>query len=146
MIDLEQLSSWLVVVLFFLGISILLTRRPRQGLADRLERLAAWSARRARSDPEFDDDPAYNAEMREILRDEKLRADLDRLQHLLATDEHMSATRQLGNRLAYEKLLEQMASRRSDLLAPVASAQPVTSDAMVGREVHGPESLDLRWR
>ena len=146
MIDLEQLSSWLVVVFFFLGVSILLTRRSRQGLADRFERLAAWSAQRARSDPEFDDDPADNAELREILRDEKLRADLYRLQRLLATDQRMSATRQLGNRMAYEKLLEQMASRRAEVLAPVASAAPVTSDVLVGREARGPELLDLRWR
>ena len=146
MVDLEQLGSWLVVVLVLLSVSILLRRWPRQGLADRFERLASWSAQRARSDPEFDDDPAENAELREIVRDEKLRADLNRLQHLLATDERMSATRQMGNRMAYEQLLEQMASRRSDLLTPVGAAEPVTSVVLAGREARGPELLDLRWR
>ena len=50
MVDLEQLGSWLVVVLVLLSVSILLRRWPRQGLADRFERLASWSAQRARSD------------------------------------------------------------------------------------------------
>lgn len=148
MVDFEQFTSWLIVALFIVSVAVLLTRQPRQGLLDRFERLTEWSARRAAADPEFDDDPAEYAELREILRNEKLYADLDRLRHLLATDEGMSATRQFGNRLAYARLLDDLARRRSaDLVAPVGPAVGSPASAvLLSRASAGPESLDVRWR
>jgi hypothetical protein len=44
--------------------------------------------------------------VRLLHRRQKLGADLRRVEHLVATD--MSATRQLGNRLAYEQLLDEL--------------------------------------
>ena len=41
-------------------------------------------------------------------RRQQLCADLRRVEHLIATDTWMSATRQLGNRLAYEQLLDDL--------------------------------------
>ena len=43
-------------------------------------------------------------ELSQVLRRQRLCADLRRVEHLIATDTWMSATRQLGNRLAYEQL------------------------------------------
>jgi hypothetical protein len=47
-------------------------------------------------------------ELRGVLRRQQLCADLRRVEHLIATDSWMSATRQLGNRLAYEQLLDDL--------------------------------------
>jgi hypothetical protein len=47
-------------------------------------------------------------ELSRVLRRQRLCADLRRVEHLIATDTWMSATRQLGNRLAYEQLLDDL--------------------------------------
>jgi hypothetical protein len=47
-------------------------------------------------------------ELAQILRRQRLCADLRRVEHLIATDTWMSATRQLGNRLAYEQLVDDL--------------------------------------
>ena len=54
-----------------------------------------------RQPPEFD--PLAD-DLAKALRREKLRADVRRLERILATDESMSACRQLGNRIAYDWL------------------------------------------
>lgn len=149
MFDLEQLSSWLVVALVFAVAIFVAVYRPRQPVADRFERLTAWAAEHGRPDPDFEDDPIEVAEMRETLRAEKLYADLDRLQHLVATDTYMSATRQLGNRLAYEQLRKELANLSQGERVPVRMGTGPTMDTsgvMIGREQRGPESLDVRWR
>jgi hypothetical protein len=54
-------------------------------------------------------DPDREAEeLSQVLRRQRLCADLRRVEHLIATDTWMSATRQLGNRLAYEQLLDDL--------------------------------------
>jgi hypothetical protein len=56
-----------------------------------------------------DPDPDREAEeLRWVLRRQQLCADLRRIEHLIATDTWMSATRQLGNRLAYKQLLDDL--------------------------------------
>jgi hypothetical protein len=47
-------------------------------------------------------------ELSRVLRRQQLCADLRRVEHLIATDTWMSATRQRGNRLAYEQLLDDL--------------------------------------
>jgi hypothetical protein len=47
-------------------------------------------------------------ELSQVLRRQRLCADLRRVEHLIATDTWMSATRQLGNRLAYEQLVDDL--------------------------------------
>ncbi len=149
MIDLEQLSSWVVVALFFAVAIFVAVHRPRQPVADRFEQFADWAAKHSGPDPDFDDDPIEVAEMRETLRAEKLYADLDRLRHLVATDTYMSATRQLGNRLAYQQLRKELAtlSHSDRVPAMIGSGQPMdTSAVLISRDHRGPESLDVRWR
>jgi hypothetical protein len=54
-------------------------------------------------------DPDQEAvELSQVLRRQRLCADLRRVEHLIATDTWMSATRQLGNRLAYEQLVDDL--------------------------------------
>ena len=97
---------------------------------DRWERFAAWADRHARPEPDVDDDPIASRELRETLRIEQLYADLDRLRHLVATDTYMSATRQLGNRLAYEQLRQELARQpERPILLSVGSGRNVTRDA-----------------
>ncbi len=47
-------------------------------------------------------------ELSRVLRRQQLCADLRRVEHLIATDTWMSATRQRGNRLAYQQLLDDL--------------------------------------
>ena len=150
MIDLEQFSSWVFVALFFAVAVFFAVHRPRQPVADRFEQLTEWAAKHGGHDPDFDDDPLEVAEMRETLRAEKLYADLDRLRHLVATDTYMSATRQLGNRLAYQQLRKELAtlSQRRELVFASVGAGPTaySGDVVISRDQRGPESLDVRWR
>jgi hypothetical protein len=73
-----------------------------------LARLATWvdgrvAVRRSEmDDPDRDDDALL------MYRRDRLCADLRRIEHLLATDAWMSATRQLGNRLAYDQLVAEL--------------------------------------
>jgi hypothetical protein len=54
-------------------------------------------------------------------RRERLRADVWRLERLLATDMAMSATRQLGNRLAHDWLVRELEADSRDLPPSFAS-------------------------
>ena len=58
-------------------------------------------------DPDSDSDQEAE-ELRCVLRRPQICAELRRIEHLIATDTCMSATRQLGNRLAYEQLLDDL--------------------------------------
>jgi hypothetical protein len=64
--------------------------------------------------------------VRLLHRRQKLGADLRRVEHLVATD--MSATRQLGNRLAYEQLLDEL--RRTPDVFQAASSFRTSSPGM----------------
>jgi hypothetical protein len=66
--------------------------------------------------------------LRAQLRREKLIADVQRLRRLVATDMAMSATRQLGNRIAYASLVAELEAMR-DAPAPYA-ASPYTAAAV----------------
>ena len=84
----------------FVVVALLLRIPPIQrASARRLRQLGEWTASRVEQVPETDPEAS---EVFLAFRRERLRADLARLQRLLVTDTAMSATRQLGNRLAYE--------------------------------------------
>jgi hypothetical protein len=92
-------------------------------------------------------------------RRQQLCADLRRVEHLIATDTWMSATRQLGNRLAYEQLLDDL-KHTPDVLPVIpgmneinswtpatATAQPATPDTGYGpRNAPKIEILEIGWR
>ncbi|MBA3529332.1 MAG: hypothetical protein H0T91_08515 [Propionibacteriaceae bacterium] len=106
MTDYHQLGYWLSVTGLLLSLRVPFVRRV---LSNRLSQFGSWAVERARPAPEFDQ---LADELYQVLRREKLRSDLRRLQRIVATDMSMSATRQLGNRLAYQWLLRELESTR----------------------------------
>ena len=105
-IDMAAVSgSWVVyglVVLLLILLHIPVTQRLLVSLA---RRGSDWTkthhARAEERDP--DEDAMLLMEQRR-----RLCADLRRVEHLLATDTWMSATRQRGNRLAYNQLVDDL--------------------------------------
>jgi hypothetical protein len=90
-------------------------------------------------------------------RRQQLCADLRRVEHLIATDARMSATRQLGNRLAYEQLLDDL-KHTPDVLPPIPgmseinSWTPATSAPAIPEIGYGTQNapkieiLEIGWR
>jgi len=92
-------------------------------------------------------------------RRQQLCADLRRVEHLIATDTWMSATRQLGNRLAYEQLLDDL-KHTPDVLPQIpgmseinswtpatATTEPATPNTGYGsRNAPKIEILEIGWR
>jgi hypothetical protein len=72
----------------------------------------------ARVNPVTEPDAA-SLELWHALRRQQLQRDLDRVRRLIADDAWMSATRQVGNRMAYEQLLAELAD-----LGPAPALQP----------------------
>ena len=148
MIDFAQFSAWVVVALFFVTVGLVLSRTPdrHDALVERWERFSLWLS--AHAEHEIDEDEQLErAELRLVLREERVRADLERLRHLIATDTYMSATRQIGNRIAYQQVLVE-ARTITALPAPVpyrAWTREFTDRSPV-RHSSAPESLDISWR
>ena len=72
--------------------------------------------------PEFDQ---VADDLSRALRRQKLRADVRRLQRILATDMSMSATRQMGNRLAYASLVRELDRDTRELAYSFLDDDPV---------------------
>ena len=127
-----DLLALLVVVLALVGLHLVLTdreairRRLGRRLVARLERLAE------QLHPEEEPDPLVEA-LRAQLRREKLVADVQRLRRLVAHDAGMSATRQLGNRIAYASLVAELEALR-EAPSPFAavSGLPVAASVPAG--------------
>lgn len=102
MTDLDDLRDLVVVGGVFLGVVLISSSSVRAHLAPHLARAGRWALIRLElvSEPGLEPDPLWVA-----LRRRQLCADLERLQRLVATDMWMSATRQLGNRIAHRQLL-----------------------------------------
>jgi len=121
--DLYQLGYWLLVASVLVALPLLAPRWPLAELrsAPVLNRLGVWAADQGSPTPEFDQ---LAEDLSRVLRRERLRADVQRLQHILATDMWMSATRQLGNRIAYQWLVRELERTREStppLSAPVGA-------------------------
>jgi|SRR5215211_451581 len=103
--DIASLDD-LLLALGLLVVVALLSRPQTQRLLARLaRRIGDWATDRFERTEEPDPD---QAELWLIEKRRKLSADLRRVEHLVATDTWMSATRQLGNRLAYRQLVEDL--------------------------------------
>jgi hypothetical protein len=98
-------------------------------------------------------------ELSRVLRRQQLCADLRRVEHLIATDTWMSATRQLGNRLAYEQLLDDLKhtpdvlpaipgiSEINNWTASASTVQPAIPVTSYGpRNAPNIEILEIGWR
>ena len=112
MSGLDQLGALFALFGVILAARLLVTRPVRRLLRPHLSRLADWwMARQNRAshvDQEYD-------ELYAVMRRQRLSDHANRLRRIVATDESMSATRQLGNRLAYQWLLREL-ERTPDVL------------------------------
>lgn len=128
----------LVIIAVLFAFAVALTyQRPRAWL---LARVQAFTKRYGH--PEHT--PAWEQEHAELwlmARRKQLMEDLDRIERLLLHDHSMSATRQLGNRLARDQLIASLA-RIPDLLPgrdrffspePLAYDRPAPSPVMAAR-------------
>lgn len=155
MVDLDQILEWLFMASALVVIPLLVTGGPsrRREASDRLERFGAWVLRHIRKDEASD---GVDDELAEALRQEQLGRDLRRLQRLTLTDESMSATRQMANRLAYEKLRHQLeaSSHPARLTSALSTADTASRAASpVHRDLFGsrrqepnPETIEISWR
>ena len=120
MMDIASLDDWLLA----LGLLVVLALLSRPGIQHLLARLARGISERAVARFERTEEPDPDqAELWLMEKRRKLSADLRRVEHLLATDTWMSATRQIGNRLAYRQLVEDLRHTPEvyPALAPFAS-------------------------
>ena len=156
--DPNQTGFWFALTGLLIVVSLLTKTRffPRRAVGERLSQFGAWAVDRLTPGPEVDQ---FAEDLARVLRTERLRRDLQRLEGIIATDMSMSATRQLGNRLAYDWLLREMADSR-DMSAMVhapdsmnswsLSTRPTQTTAPISNHhpQHRPnvEVLDIGWR
>ena len=135
----DEEKLWLIGIGVFVVLVLLLRLAIVRGVIGRWlkpvgERLAEWVNPPPPFDPVADD-------LAKALRRERLQADVRRLQHLLATDEWMSATRQMGNRLAYDWLVREL-DRSTRSISPLF----VSDDTYGNWDLPGSASRSARWR
>jgi hypothetical protein len=116
----------------FLGLIVvarlLTTRVALRFLGPRLRRLGEWWMARPR--PRSEADVEFE-ELWAVQRRQQLTAHIQRLRRVIATDESMSATRQIANRIAYRGLLRDLES-----IPDVVPWMPY-DDAMISRYSSG---------
>ena len=113
-------------------------------------RLGSWTLARLRpvGDPDQEADDLSN-----VVRRQQLCAHVQRLQRILATDESMSATRQIANRLAYRQLLREL-DNTPDVYGSISDQvpaprwNPTTLSPGTERSQPAPtvEILEIGWR
>jgi hypothetical protein len=142
--ELGQAVAWFALFALVLGARLLDTGPGRRFLRARLRPLADWWI--ARQNAASDVDQEYD-EVSLVVRRQQLTAHVARLRRILATDESMSATRQIGNRLAYRWLLHEL--DRTPAPAPWI-AEDDTSSRWAPRSYSTPhreaEVLEIGWR
>lgn len=111
-LDVVELVAWLFVVVTLAAVPLvaLNAEGAQRRLGPRTMALLMRAAEHFR--PVDEPDPLAEA-LRAQIRREKLLADVQRLRRILATDEHMSAVRQIGNRMAYGQLLQELEAYRN---------------------------------
>ena len=152
MAELDQVVAWAAFVGLVLAARLLVTRRALRFLGPRISRLADWWVARQRPVSALDQEVD---ELSAVLRRQQLIADVERLRRIVATDESMSATRQLGNRLAYQWLLREL-ERTPDVLLGMSDDDTadrwspfVTTIPQSGYAAHRAptaEVLEIGWR
>jgi hypothetical protein len=137
-----QLIAWGSLLVLVLAARLLVTRLGRRFLRARFGWVADWwlSRQEAPTDVEYD-------ELAIVLRRQQLSAHLQRLRRIVATDESMSATRQIANRLAYRWLQRELDETPAILPGP---DDDDTLDRWVPRAYNPrprePEVLEIGWR
>jgi hypothetical protein len=101
----HEIPQYVIVFGFFVALGLLSRPMSWRLLARLATCVDDWAAAHSK---ETDDDPDRDDDALLMYRRDRLCADLRRIEHLLATDMWMSATRQLGNRLAYDQLIDEL--------------------------------------
>jgi hypothetical protein len=144
------------IVLALFGILLLIRLVPQRVLARLARRSYDWAMVRYERTEERDPD---EIELWLVEKRRKLCADLRRVEHLLASDAWMSATRQLGNRLAYRQLVDDLRHTPEVFPAPApfptfdsgdASAEPLEPTGYLSAGLAARSSqvevLEIGWR
>jgi uncharacterized protein YhdP len=120
--------AWAVLAGLIIVARLLMTRVALRFLRPRLTRLAEWwmARPRPRSEAEIEFEELWAVRRRQELTDSVVR-----LRRIIATDESMSATRQIANRIAYRGLLRDLES-----IPDVLPWMPY-DDAMISRYSSG---------
>jgi hypothetical protein len=103
--NMAALNEWLIAFGLLVVLSLLSRPGIQRVLMPLAKRVSLWATARHERTEEWDPD---EAELWLVEKRRRLSADLRRIERLLATDSWMSATRQLGNRLAYRQLVEDL--------------------------------------
>lgn len=153
MINVAQLDLWFTVIGFFVVTGLLSRPRILRALGRWIQRADEWALARA-GGANSDEDP----DLWLWYRRRRMCEDLRRIERLLVTDMGMSATRQLGNRLAYRQLLADL--RRTPDVYPATLESPAAewwNDGTVatgasaqsghgfGRQPPAVEVLEIGW-
>lgn len=155
--EMQHPGHWLLLLCIVVVVPLLATRSAwvRRWAASWLQRWGSWLWSRMVVEPAAD---PLAAELYRLRRLERLHADIARLRRILANDIAMSATRQLGNRLAYDWLLNELARIRrlsynplDDQIFAGWDAAPSPSTVLVPAGGYTPqranvEFLDVGWR
>ena len=145
--DLHDSIGWLAIGLL-IGLALLSRPAVWNFLRPPSMRLMHWILAQIRpvSEPDEEDDDLWN-----VLRRQQLIAHTQRLQRILATDEYMSATRQIANRLAYRQLLHELNEIPyvwAPMAAPATASRWNSPTGYPNRSESAPtvEILDIGWR
>src|SRR5512133_2826899 len=133
-IEVPQVNGSLVVLVVFVGLLMLTKPRPRGVVVRLAKRVGDWATAHRQPTEEWDPE---EQQLWLVERRRKLCADLRRVEHLLATDTWMSATRQRGNRIAYNRLVDDL-RHMPDVLPAIVQPQIV--------ELWDESPLEPRWR
>jgi hypothetical protein len=150
LMDLHHFIGWLLVVGLFIVLPLLSRRSVRNFLGPPIVRLGSWTLAQLRPSGDPDEEPD---DLSKVLRRQQLYAEVRRLQRILATDESMSATRQIANRLAYRQLMREL-QNAPDAYAAVPDHvtatrwNPSTVSPRTDRHQVAPtvEILEIGWR
>jgi hypothetical protein len=147
---LDQLGSWLLLNAVVFSVIVLSSTRIRDHLAPAMVRLGSWTFAHLRPVAEVDQEADY---LWNVLRRQQLAAHVQRLQRILASDQYMSATRQIANRIAYAQLLSELRSTPDFEGAMPTHGTPTqwnpsAHPAWTERPTPAPavEILDIGWR
>jgi hypothetical protein len=145
--DLHQLAGWLFFVGLLIGLSLLGKPSVRNFLGPPMIRFGSWILAQLR--PSVDPDEEAD-DLSKVLRRQQLYAKVQRLQRVLATDESMSATRQIANRIAYRQLLHELRTTPAAYDAMPNHATDTRWNALPSteRSQHAAtvEILEIGWR
>ena len=147
-----DVSQWLAIVTLFVLLPVLTWPETLRVLGRLAKRFNDWAAAHAAATEGEDED---EVQLWLVHRRRQLGADLARIEHLLATDSWMSATRQRGNRLAYGQLVEEL-RRIPEVFEPhslslwdpsaVASGPSRFSGTAYPQQQSTVEVLEIGWR